>query len=206
MLASASAFALLFATAAAGPDSGPDASGARIAEITGNIDVQIMFGSSTALATDKGAIELNISGDRIMIGPAAARNQGDTKVSFGSQKLDRIIAKNGARVVVTGFNGKTIEVSTSGGSHVKLSGSGAGGSSQRGTASLRIDGAGTSRVDADGLSVDDANVALKDAARAEIKVTRSLTCDLQRASRLVVKGKPAKVDKKVAGVAKLELK
>lgn len=183
------AFALLVATA--------DASDAKIVEVSGDVEVTVSSGGR-ALSTDKGTADVNVSGDRVVISVPAS-SKGEIAVSFGTSKLDQIIAKNGARVVVTGFAGKSLDISVAGGSHVRVSGA-------KGADSLRIEGAGTSRVDADELSVDTANVTLKDAARAEIKVTKSLTCDLQRASRLVVKGKPAKVDKKVAGVAKLELK
>lgn len=172
-----------------------DPSAAKVVEVSGDVDVTITWGARD-VSTDKGTADVNVSGDRVSV---VSAGKGEAAVSFGTLKLDQIIAKNGARVVVTGFAGRTLNVNVSGGSHVHVSG-------PKGADSLRIEGAGTSRVDADELSVDNANVTLKDAARAEIKVTKSLTCDLQRASRLVVKGKPAKVDKKLAGVAKLDLK
>jgi hypothetical protein len=172
-----------------------DASGAKIVEVSGDVDVTISWGARD-IATDKGTAQIDVSADRVSI---SSSDKAEVAVSFGTTKLEQIVAKNGARVIVTGFAGKSLDVSAAGGSHVRISG-------PKGADSLRIDGAGTSRVDADGLSVESANVTLKDAARAEIKVTKALTCDLQRASRLAVKGKPAKVDKKIAGVAKLDLK
>jgi hypothetical protein len=186
------AFTLLIATA--------EASDAKIVEVSGDVDVTISYGGARALSADKGTADVNVIGDRVSVSVSSSDKSG-ASVSFGTTKLEQIIAKNGARVVVTGFAGKSLDIDVSGGSHVRVSGA-----SKGATDSLRIHGGGTSRVDADELSVDSANVTLKDAARAEIKVTKSLTCDLQRASRLAVKGKPAKVDKKLAGVAKLDLK
>lgn len=177
-----------------------DASGAKVVEVSGDVEVTISWGAGE-LSNDKGAAEVNVAADKVTIGVPAS-SKGEMAVSFGTTKLDRIVAKNGARVVINGFAGKSLDVNVTGGSHVHVN----GGASKSATDSLRIEGAGTSRVDADDLSVGSADVTLKDAARAHIKVTKSLTCDLQRASRLVVKGKPGKVDKKLAGVAKLEIK
>jgi hypothetical protein len=185
--------ALVLVVASAG------AGDAKIVEVSGDVDVTISWGARD-LSNDKGTAEVNVAADRVVISVPAS-SKGEIAVSFGTTKLDQIIAKDGARVIVSGFAGKSLDIDVSGGSHVRVTGA-----SKGATDSLRINAAGTSRVDADELSVDTANVTLKDAARAEIKVTKSLTCDLQRASRLAVKGKPAKVDKKLAGVAKLDLK
>lgn len=180
------AIALLLAAA--------DVSGAKTVEISGDVDVTIAFGARDPVSTT-GSADVRIDGDRAIVGVAG---KGDANATFGMTKLERIVVKGGARVTLKEFSGRALSIHAAGGAVVIVSGKGAD--------SLRIEGAGTSRVDADGLSVDAADVTLKDAARATVKATKSLTCDLQRASRLVVKGKPANVDKKVAGVAKLELK
>jgi hypothetical protein len=49
-------------------------------------------------------------------------------------------------------------------------------------------------------------VELGRAARAHLRVTGSLTCDLGGASVLTLAGKPKRIEKRLEGVARLEQK
>lgn len=169
----------------------------RVLEVSGDVDVTVSWGARD-LVNDKGSADAKEIGDKLVLTSTSA---APAAVSLGTTRLEKIVVKGSARVTLSGFAGKSLDVVAADGGHVKVSGG-----KTNATDELRIDATGTARVDADGLAVERANVTLKDAARAHIRVSKSLTCDLQRASRLVVKGKPANVDKKIAGVAKLEIK
>lgn len=109
--------------------------------------------------------------------------------------LASVTATGTAHVDARGIAGRPVDVRTAGTAVVSLAGK---------SSTLTIDARGTSLVDAARLAAASAEVTLTDAARADIKAS-SVSCDLRRASRLVVRGKPAQMKKKVAGVAKLTI-
>lgn len=172
----------------------PEPAKANVVEVKGDVVVSISF-SARPLEAGTGDVEITQQGNTLNV---KARRAANATLAFGAPKLEQLLVRDGARVTIEGFAGKALHIVASGGAVVVVSG--------KGTTRLVIEGAGTSRIDADGLAADDADITLKDAARAHVNVRKALTCDLKRASRLVVTGKPPAIDKKVAGVAKLELK
>lgn len=170
----------------------PDAGDATVVDISGDVDVSISYDSQRLAA---GAVEVSLAGQTFTV---KANGEARAKISFGAPNIEKLIVHDRARVVLESFTGKALHIVASGGAVVVVRG--------QNTRTLIVHGAGTSRVDAEGLAVEDAEVILKDAARAATRASKSLTCDLKKASRLVVTGKPARVDKKLAGVAKLDLR
>jgi hypothetical protein len=162
-----------------------------VVEVSGDVEVTIAADTSETTSADVDIVHAD--GVLQVVAKRAARSTA----RFPAPKLDKLIARDGARVTIKGFGGKTLHIVVSGRALVIVAGDGAG--------AVRIDGEGTSRVDTDGLRVDDAHVTLTDAARATVRATKSLTCDLRRASRLVVRGMPPRGEKKVHGVARLEM-
>jgi hypothetical protein len=161
-------------------------------DVEGDVVVKVSVDDKLKDAKTSGDADISVAGGTVRIRVRAGKTDGAANVAVGD--VDVVVAKDGARVDVRGISGKALSIQAAS-AMVEVAG--------KGVESLTVDGKGTSRIEAAGLSAVSATVTLKDAARAEVRATRALDCDLQRAARLVVKGKPANVTKKLAGVAKL---
>jgi hypothetical protein len=164
--------------------------------VTGDVMVQARVDKKRALSV-KGKVEARLDGDTLVVtAPARADGERPVITLVVADGIDAVTAAGPARVEIAGVNGKSLSIAAHGAAAVTASGK---------IASLVVTGDGTSHVDADDVAAAAVDVKLAEAARAEVKATDSLVCNLERASRLTVKGNPKSVKKTVGGVAKLVL-
>lgn len=147
-------------------------------------------------AAAEARLDVDLSGSGLVVRAPSQADGPRPTITIVTDHLAEVTARGSSRVEVEGLAGRPLTVRGAGTAVVTLAGK---------TSSLTVEGHGTSRVDASRLAASSAEVTLADAARAEVRASFSLRCDLQRASRLVVRGKPSQVRKKVAGVATLTI-
>jgi hypothetical protein len=162
-------------------------------DAAGAVTVTVTVDDKLKQPKTAGDADVTVAGGVVKI--RAKPGKDDGAVSVHVDELDVIVAGDGARVDAKGVAGKALSIRAAGGANVDVAG--------KGVDALRVDGKGTAHVDTTALPAERADVTLRDAARAAVKATKALDCDLQRAARLVVKGRPASVTKNVGGVAKL---
>ncbi len=164
----------------------------------GEVSVRITIGKRRSLDVD-GAARILLEGTTLVVEAPLRAGGKPPQVTLVVDQLDLVSAGIGAtHVEVTGVRGKALTVSADGAAVVSVAGT---------VGKLAVRGGGSAQIDTRHLAAHDVDVSLKNAARADVLVADhgSLRCDLRRASRLRVRGKPAHVDKKVAGVARLIL-
>jgi hypothetical protein len=114
----------------------------------------------------------------------------------GGAKVNRFTASasGAAQVSVEGVESSQAVASTSGASHVGLSGS---------AASLKVDASGASQVKAEALQVEDADVSISGASGVSLRASKSVNGDVSGASQLELHGSPAKKNVSTSGASQV---
>ena len=163
-------------------------------DAAGDVAVTVTVGKTHSVVVT-GKVDAKLEGDKlVVVAPAHAESRATITVVVDA--LSAVSTKGSAHVNVAGINGKSFAVDADNGSVVVVAGK---------TSALSLSAQGTAHVDASALSAQSVDVKLNEASRAEVTSTASITIELQRASRLTVKGKPKNVVKNVGGVAKLTI-
>jgi hypothetical protein len=179
--------------AAALPPGVPPDAAVRFLEVTGDAAVHVRFEKKPSVDL-QGVAELSFADGILRVSAPAQADGPRPAVTLAVEALTSITTRGTAAVDVQEITGKLVEVHAHGASMITLAGR---------TSIVVVHGKDTARVDATGLHASSAEVFLSDAARAEVRASFSTTCELERASRLIVKGRPPQVKQKVTGVARL---
>ncbi len=114
----------------------------------------------------------------------------------GAIKIDRFTANvsGAADVSVEGLESSKAVASAAGASRLVLSGS---------AASLKVEASGASQVKAQALQVEDADVSISGASGVVLHANKSVEGDVSGASRLDIRGSPAKKDLSTTGASQV---
>lgn len=182
--------ALLLALA---PGQEPSAQGVRSVDAAGDVEVHVRVDARAKESFRvEGGAAVSREKDTLLI-RADQAGQRPT-VTLVVTELERLTAGGKASIDAAGLGRGRVTVNASGAARITLEGR---------SDELVVRGKGTARLDAARLGAIRVDVNLSDAARAEVNASESLTCELARASRLVVFGAPRQVHKRVDGVAQL---
>jgi hypothetical protein len=186
----------LLVVAAAIAGAPVSASDIKALDVSGDVLVNVRVDKQADTRVPDG-IEATLDGDSLkLVAPPRADVERPT-VDLVVTSLRAVSTHGTSQVRVRDLAGRALEVNLQGASLVVLAGK---------ASTLTVTGRGTARLDARALAASTADITLADASRGEVRASFALTCDLSRAARLVVEGKPARVKKKVTGVAKLDLR
>lgn len=118
-------------------------------------------------------------------------------VTLRTDRLDALTVSGAAKATVAGLHGDAFTAKVSGAGDVQLAGA---------VRRVTLDTSGAASVQAAGLKARELAVTLSGAGSIGAFASEAATVDVSGAGRVVLDGKPGKVEKKVSGVGSVEVR
>lgn len=119
------------------------------------------------------------------------------RIRISAPNIERIESSGASKINITELNNSSLDIDTSGVSHIKIEGQ---------TARLKIDVSGAGNIDAANLTAENATVDASGASHVTVNVTNTIRSEASGASSVTYTGNPKQVHKDATGAASIDHK